>query len=81
MSNSKLSAAFCNKGACAYLGWKHNTSANAAFCDKIDALFWEPMIDLHSTAIYAKKKVAAVDNDLAGYGNRFCRIPIKKWNC
>lgn len=81
MSNNKLATAFCDKGACAYLGWKHNTSANAAYCDKIDTLFWEPMIDLHSTAIYAKKKVATIDNDLKGSGNRFCRIPIKKWNC
>ena len=81
MSNNKLASAFCNKGACAYLGWAHNTSAGSAYCDKIDALFWEPMIDLHSTAIYAKKKVAAVDTDLKGYGNRYCRIPIKKWNC
>lgn len=81
MSDVKMAKAFCDKGACAYLGWQHPTSANPDYCDKIDALFWEPMIDLNSTAIYAKKNVEAVDKDMQGYGNRFCRIPIKKWEC
>jgi len=81
MSDLKMARAFRAKGACAYLGWQHPTSANPNYCDKIDALFWEPMIDLHSTAIYAKKNVATVDKDLKGYGNPFCRIPIKKWEC
>jgi hypothetical protein len=81
MSDLKMASAFCGKGACTYLGWKHNTSANPNYCDKIDALFWEPMIDLNSTAIYAKTNVATVDTDLYGYGNRYCRIPIKKWEC
>jgi len=81
MSDLKMASAFRGKGACAYLGWKHNTSANPNYCDKIDALFWEPMIDLNSTVIYAKTNVATVDTDLSGYGNRYCRIPIKKWEC
>ena len=81
MSNLKMAQAFRGKGACAYLGWKHNTSANPDYCDKVDALFWEPMIDLNSTAIYAKKNVETIDKDLKGHGNRFCRIPIKKWEC
>jgi hypothetical protein len=81
MSDMKMANAFLSKGACAYLGWQHPTSANPDYCDKVDALFWEPMIDLHSTAIYAKKNVETIDKDFKGAGNRFCRIPIKKWEC
>lgn len=81
MSDLKMASAFRRRGACAYLGWGHSTSANPNYCDKIDALFWEPMIDLNSTVIYAKKNVATVDKDFRGYGNRYCRIPIKKWEC
>ena len=81
MSDTKMATAFLSKGACAYLGWQHPTSANPDYCDHVDALFWEPMIDLHSTAIYAKKNVATIDKDFKGAGNRFCRIPIKTWEC
>lgn len=81
MSDNKMASAFVGQGACAYLGWQHNTSANPDYCDKVDALFWEQMIDVHSTAIYAKQNVATVDNDFLGHGNRYCRIPIRDWKC
>ena len=75
MSDSRLAQAFVGKGACAYVGWRHPTSADPNFCDRVDSLFWNAMIDLNSTVIYAKNQIATIDGDVAGYGNPSCRLP------
>jgi hypothetical protein len=78
MSDLQMAGAFVAKGACAYLGWQHPTSANPDYCDKVDSLFWSAMIDLNSTAVYARQQVGTIDTDFRGHGNPQCRLPVCK---
>ncbi|KYK36669.1 MAG: hypothetical protein HXS48_16380 [Theionarchaea archaeon] len=72
--DNRLATAFFKKGACTYGGWLITTSANPAYCDMCDGIFWRPLLNGAATGT-ACRALNMFDLWFACRGNKNCTLP------
>jgi hypothetical protein len=74
LADDRLAAAFLNKGACTYGGWKTVALTNPRRCDKRDGIFWRPIINVGSTTGDACRALNTYDPTFECRGNNRCKL-------
>ncbi|MGD2251161.1 MAG: hypothetical protein PVF58_22410 [Candidatus Methanofastidiosia archaeon] len=74
LADDRLAAAFLNKGACTYGGWKTPALSNPRHCDTRDSIFWRPIINVGSTTGDACRALNTFDPTFECRGNNRCKL-------
>jgi len=74
LADNRLATAFLRKGACTYGAWRTTTSANPAYCDKCDGIFWRPLLSGATTGT-ACRALNTFDSMFRCRGNKNCKLP------
>ncbi len=75
LADDRLAAAFLNKGACTYGGWKKEVTGLPQYCDKFDSAFWRPLINAKSTVGTACRALNSINPNFECRGNNRCQLP------